>query len=215
LGGLETFTFGHQSDIGIPENAEKPLGPSTSKPDWVDIAVVLSPLPLILVVVVAAEHFNLPATRFLVKNWGNVASVWGVAVSIYVLWVAKGARAAAANAEKEAEHAVQEAKAATRVRAALAELQGAAEKTTQIGLFTTAPKWDLVQLRAEEVMSICRATLARWGDFPSLKGPRNRLNDTATQMRSIVEEASKPQPSAEGIKRAPKVNERNVRNKKG
>lgn len=149
-----------------------------------------------------AEHFNLPATQFLRKNWGNVASVWGLGVSIYVLWVAKGARAAAANAQAEAEQAAEDAREASRVRAALAELQDAAEKIKQIGLFTTARKWDLVQLRAEEVMEICRTTLARWGDFPALKGPRNRLNDAANQMRTVAEEASKSEPDSEGVRTA-------------
>jgi hypothetical protein len=117
-----------------------------------------------------------------------VAAIWGLCVSIYVLWVAKGARKAA-----------EEAKSAERLRSALEELQAAAEKCTQIGQHARAEKWDLVQLRSEEVMTCCRSTVARWGKEPGLKDSRNKLIQIATLMRSIAEESANNKRNPETI----------------
>ena len=116
-------------------------------------------------------------TAFVAKNWGSIASVWGLGVSFYVLFVAKGARKAA-----------EDARSAERVRTALEELEDAREKCTQLGQFARIGKWDLVHLRAQEVMATCRATVARWGEDQALKDSRNKVLQVATLMRSIVEE---------------------------
>jgi hypothetical protein len=107
-----------------------------------------------------------------------MASVWGLAVSFYVLVVARGARKAA-----------EEARSAERLRTALAGLEDAAAKCIEVGQFARNQKWDVVELRAQEVMARCRTTLAAWGDNPALKESRNKLNEVATLMRSIIEES--------------------------
>ena len=117
------------------------------------------------------------ATIELVKeSWGNIASVWGLLVSFYVLFVAKGARTAAQT---------------ERLRTALQNLEAAAEKCNQLGQFARAQKWELVQWRAREVEACCRATVARWDGDETLKNPRNKVLQVAALMSSIVEETDK------------------------
>lgn len=109
-----------------------------------------------------------------------MASVWGLGVSFYVYFVAKGAKKAA-----------EEARSAERLRTALAGLEDAAAKCIEIGQYARNQSWHVVELRAQEVMACCRTTLAAWGDNPALKESRNRLNDVATFMRSMIEESCK------------------------
>jgi hypothetical protein len=134
---------------------------------------------------------GLPRTAilcFVKENWGSIASVWGLFVSIYVLFVAKGARKAA-----------REAITAERGRTVVEELEQAMEKNSHIGLFARDRKWDLVHLRAQEVMTSCRTIVARWGEDDVLKESKNKLLMVATQMRSIVEEANKEGANSESI----------------
>jgi hypothetical protein len=137
---------------------------------------LLSP-GLVLGLLLAIPGSRESTAQFFAKHWGNIASVWGLGVSIYVLFVAKGARKAA-----------EDARSAERVRTALEELEDAADKCTQLGQFARDQKWDLVHLRAQEVMTCCRTTIARWGEDPALKESRNKVLQVATFMRSIVEE---------------------------
>jgi hypothetical protein len=185
-----TSTFGHLSGI-TATSAERPINLSKPKPDWVDIIVVLSPIALMTLSVLSPGPLQAPAREWLSKNWGNTVSAWGLAVSIYVLWVAKGARAAAEEATKETEKAAGEARSSAKVRAALEELQESAESTKQIRLFASHQKWDLVQLRAEEVMNTCRTTVGRWGDDDPLKESQNNLLTVANLMEGIIKEAGK------------------------
>jgi hypothetical protein len=127
--------------------------------------------------------FAVPATRgttieVVTKNWGNIASVWGLGISFFVYFVAKGARRAA-----------EDARSAEKLRTALAGLEAAADKCTQVGQFARNQKWDVVELRAQEVMTCCRTTLAAWGDNQALKDSRTRLLEVATLMHSIIEES--------------------------
>jgi hypothetical protein len=163
------------------------INPRISQSNWVPAAAVLAPL-VVFVLLVALPLSRDVTLKFTKENWGSIASVWGLGVSIYVLFVAKGARKAA-----------QAAIAAERGRTVLEQLEDAAEKNSHIGLFARGGKWDLVQLRAEEVMTSCRTIVARWGDGEVLKESRNKLLMVATQMRSIVEEAGKNNASAENI----------------
>ena len=116
--------------------------------------------------------------QFAGRNWGNIASVWGLAVSFYVLTVARGARRAA-----------QDAVSAEKLQTALAGLKDAAAKCTEVGQFAGVQKWDVVRLRAEEVMTCCRTTLAAWGENEALTESRRKLNEVALLMRSIIEES--------------------------
>lgn len=168
-------TFALPSDI-TATSAERPIPPQFTKSDWFPIAAALSPVP-VFALLFALSVTRPATTEFVEENWGSIASVWGLGVSIYVLWVAKGARKAA-----------EEARSAERVRTALEELEDAAEKCTQLGQFARAQNWDLVHLRAQEVMVRCRTTVERWGEDPALKESRNKVLQVATFMRSIVEE---------------------------
>lgn len=92
-----------------------------------------------------------PYWDFTKSNWGSLASVAGLAVSIATLIVAQKAKQAADAAKKEA------------LRRNLAEeLQDAVRKAEQVGLFLAQRKWDVVFLRAQEVTSVCSLVLRRW-----------------------------------------------------
>jgi hypothetical protein len=158
-------------------SAERPIPREFTKSDWLPILALLSPAPAIAVLL------TIPATReattqFTAENWGSIASVWGLIVSFYLLFVATGARRAA-----------QEARSAEKLRTALAGLEDAAAKCIQVGQFARNEKWDVVELRAQEVMARCRTTLAAWGDTPALRESRNKLLEVATLMESIIQES--------------------------
>jgi hypothetical protein len=137
--------------------------------------VSLCPVLVFGLLAVASQTRNF-ANQLIRQNWGDIASVWGLGVSIYVLYIAKRAREAA-----------EEVRSTERIRTVLEELQEAAQKCTQVGQFARDEKWDLVHLRAQEVMTSCRLVIARWGTDDVLKDSRNSLLQVATQMRSIVE----------------------------
>ncbi len=88
---------------------------------------------------------------FLGLNWGNVASVLGLAVSLVTLVVASQAREAA-----EAARAIARRQSLTEV------LQDAVRKNEQVGLFLSQRKWDIVWLRAQETANAASLSLARW-----------------------------------------------------
>jgi nitrogen regulatory protein PII-like uncharacterized protein len=181
--------FGHQSDIN-GRRSERPIAPKATKSDWFSIAAILSPL-LLFAVLFCAPRTRAATTEFVHKNWGNIASVWGLGVGIYFLFVAKGARTAA-----------QEAKSEERLRTALEELEDASEKCRHIGQLVHDQKWELVRLRAQEVMGSCRAIAARWGNDPSVKDHRNQVIQVATFMRSVVEETHNDTVNGKNILRA-------------
>ena len=174
------------------------ISPSTPKFDWRQIIAILSPAILFALLVVTPRT-RASATDFLADNWGNIASVWGLGLSVYVLWVAKGAKGAAEEATREAQEAAAAARSAAQTRSALEELQDAAAKTTQIGLFARAQKWDLASLTAQEVMNICRVTVARWGEDQIFKDSRTRLLSAISQMQTIVQESNDPDVNLQSV----------------
>lgn len=128
---------------------------------------------------------------FLTQNWGNIASVLGFFLSIYVLIVARGARAAA-----------REAVSAERFRTALGDVEDAAKKCGQVGLFAQQANWPLANLQATEVATLCRTTIARWENDDDLEDSRNELLKVTTNMRTILEETDKPAPDKTTILKA-------------
>ena len=86
----------------------------------------------------------------MVHNWGNVASVLGLAVSVATLAVASKAR-------EEAEAA----KAAARRQSLTEVLHDAVRKNEQVGLFLSQRKWDIVWLRAQETANAASLGLTR------------------------------------------------------
>lgn len=126
--------------------------------------------------------------KFASDNWGSIASVWGLEVSICVLFVAEGARAAA-----------REARSGEKAKSALEDLKQAKEKNSQIAAYVPSAKWEAVRIRAEEVMNCCHHTVARWKNNPAFEESSNDLLLVAEQMRSIIQQADKPNPSAARI----------------
>lgn len=112
-------------------------------------------------------------------------------MSVYLISIARAARKAA-----------EDARSAEKVRTALHELERAAEKNTQIGHSARAQSWAVVQIKAEEVMTCCYSTIARWKDDAAFKDSSNDLLMTATFMRSIVLEANKPNARVANILKA-------------
>ena len=110
--------------------------------------------------------------HFLRDNWGNLASVFGLGVSVWVLLVAQKAREAA-----------EEARAFARLKSLLEELASANNKIELVGVFLRGRKWEIVQLLTDEALSACRSALARWGDH--LIESRNDLLNICTLFRSI------------------------------
>lgn len=92
-------------------------------------------------------------TGFLAQNWGNIASVAGLVISIWVLVVARKAKQAA-----------EETRSAAR-RKNLSDLwEEARNNSRQVNIFLKGGSWEAAQIRAEDVSSNCRHALARWGD---------------------------------------------------
>jgi hypothetical protein len=116
---------------------------------------------------------------FLRQNWGNLASVVGLSVSVWVLIVAQKAREAA-----------EEARALARLKVLVEELDEASSKIQQLGIFLREQKWDLVQLRIEEILGSCKSVLARWGDH-LIGDSRNNLLKASNITRSIALVAGK------------------------
>lgn len=118
------------------------------------------------------------------SNWGNIASVWGLFVSIAALFFAKGARTAAREA---------------RLRTALEDIENAAKKCTQIGVFAQDEKWLVVRLWAVEVESTCRSTVARWENSPALRDSGSKLLRVANLMSAIIDEVDNAAPNKKNI----------------
>jgi hypothetical protein len=179
-------TFARPSDI-TATSAERPITPQFTKSDWLPIFALLSP-GLVLAVLLGRDSTRPATIDFVTGNWGNIASVWGLVVSFYLLFVATGARRAA-----------QQAVSAERRRTALAGLKDAAAKCAEVGQFAVVDEWAVVSLRAQEVMTCCRTTLAGWGEVEALTESRNNLNQIATFMESIIEETRNPNPNRKAI----------------
>jgi hypothetical protein len=90
---------------------------------------------------------------FAANNWGNLASIIGLCVSIWTLKVATGARKAARNAWSEA-----------RRQKLSEELQNAVYRVEQLGHHVLLKKWEISFIRAQEVSSACSLILRRWAD---------------------------------------------------
>jgi hypothetical protein len=122
---------------------------------------------------------------------GGAASVIGLAFTVRVLFVARGARRAA-----------EDARSLARKKNLVEELDEASQKLQQVGIFLQQRQWFGIQLRIDEVAAICRSAMTRWPDHLT----ERRKNDVLTAvklMRSIAALSaalSKAGPSAEETK---------------
>ncbi|HEV2221627.1 MAG TPA: hypothetical protein VGR84_01355 [Candidatus Acidoferrales bacterium] len=120
------------------------------------------------------------------NNWGSMASVLGLGVSIATFLVAKRAKTAAEDAKREA-----------RRRNLSEDLQDARTKSEQAGLFINETKWDIVFVRSQEIASICSLVLKRWSDELSeaSKEQIRLARDEASSISRVATRASVRQPS--------------------
>jgi hypothetical protein len=98
-------------------------------------------------------------------------------VSIYLIFVTRGARKAA----QDAKDAVQ---AATRKRGLIEELENVNHKADQLGALLQHQQWFAVQMRIQEILTICTQVLSRWPDGLS-EDKRDDLLTAAELARSI------------------------------
>lgn len=111
-------------------------------------------------------------------NWGNIASVVGLGVSIATLVVATKAKEAANAAKVEA-----------RRQNLTDEIQDAQRKAEQLGTYLAQQKWEIVHLRSQEVITSCSQILRRWGKESLSERSRNNFLVAQQQAGSIAEVA--------------------------
>lgn len=117
-------------------------------------------------------------TSFLAHRWGDVASVAGLIVSIWVLVVARKARQAA-----------EDARSAARLKSLAEFLDEASAKIVQVAVSLRDRKWDVVQLLALEVSGNCKLASQRWGDYLPNRA-RSDLRTVTTILRTSVDLAT-------------------------
>jgi hypothetical protein len=116
---------------------------------------------------------------FTVNNWGNLATVIGLGISIWTLVVARGAKKAAQQARNEA-----------RRQKLTEELQSAVHKIEQLGHYILSKKWEIAFLQAQEVASSCSLVLRRWSDTLN-ESSRDRILMAQAQAGSVAKAAMK------------------------
>lgn len=93
-------------------------------------------------------------SNFFSTSWGDIATLIGLLVSIWVLIVARKA--------KEAADAVRAEAHLRNISEDLLEMQ---RKSEQVGIFISENKWDVVYLRAQEVAGACSVVKERWREL--------------------------------------------------
>jgi len=183
-------TFGHRSDI-TNTSVERPISFQLTKPRWLPALAVLSPA------IAIALFLVMPRTRsatadFLTSNWGSIASVWGLSVSIFVLFFAKAAKRAAEEAREEG-----------RRRSLAEELQGAQAKAKEVGQFIRDGQWHAVFLRSQEITSVCSLVLNRWSTQLTQESKSNitRARSQADSIASVGMSAGRTKPTEREILR--------------
>lgn len=114
---------------------------------------------------------------FFLENWGSLASVLGLLVSLGTFLVAQRAK-----------NAAREARDAARRRNLAEEIQETMTKAVQIGLFLPQSRWDIVWLRAQELVAASSTVRARWEDHLD-EASKNSLLLIRSLSQSIVSAA--------------------------
>ncbi len=112
--------------------------------------------------------------EFLAQNWGNVASAAGLAVSVWVLVVARKAKVAA-----------EQARAAARLKSLVELLADANNRLQQVGTCLMGQRWDVAWFLSGEVAAACKLIIGRWGDTLT-SSARGNLLEIASIAKSIV-----------------------------
>lgn len=87
------------------------------------------------------------------------------------------------------------AMASARTRGALEDLQIALAASRQVSNHAGVRNWQVVRLKAEEVMEACRIIVNRSEDTTAINDSKSLLNQAISMMRTIAEEATKDAPS--------------------
>jgi hypothetical protein len=118
--------------------------------------------------------------RWLAQNWGNVASVVGLGVGVWVLTVSHGARKAALEAKRISEQ-----------RSLANDLRVLAEDVKYLSGFCDESRWDLAGHIAVRLAQDLALRKARWnhrldvGSRRSLNSVLAQLGTAATQLRKF------------------------------
>jgi hypothetical protein len=118
---------------------------------------------------------------------GTIASSAGLLVGIWVLLVARDARAAA-----------EAAQALARRRNLAEDLDDVSYKLQQLGHFLQTQQWVGVQIRIEEIVAVCRSAMTRWSDhlpvehMNAIRTATTLIQSIATQTAAIAEGGPSP-----------------------
>lgn len=132
-------------------------------------------------------------TSFLAHSWGDVASVAGLVISIWVLIVARGAKQAA-----------EDARSAARLKSLVEVLEEARNRIQRIGDLSGQKQWGEVGRLAQEASDRCWQASARWGDQVT-RGAKTNLMEAAQIVASLAgvsAELSMSQLDEEKLRRA-------------
>jgi len=116
---------------------------------------------------------------FLVRNWGNVASVAGLFFSILAFVFSKRASVAA-----------REARDAALLRSLSEEMNGANRTAGEIVTYVGMERGDMALLRTSELMNQTSYFMARWDNRLS-EGSKNNLLSVRERLHSIHEVLTK------------------------
>ena len=108
---------------------------------------------------------------------GTIAGLLGLGLTIWLIVIAQGARAAARDAERSVQ-------AYARKRGLVEELEIANHRADQLGALLHE-QWFAAQMRIQEIQSICSQILSRWADGLSDE-KRGDLLRAAELARSIA-----------------------------
>ena len=130
--------------------------------------------------------------ELMAHRWGDFASLLGLIVSAVTLFVATKARDAA-----EATRAVARRQSLTEV------LQDAARKSEQVGIFLSQQKWDIVGLRAQEIIAATSLVLTRWSEELSLDSRSSllRCQGLSSSIADVALVASSSAPTVRQVAR--------------
>jgi hypothetical protein len=130
--------------------------------------------------------------ELMAHRWGDFASLLGLIVSAVTLSVATKAREAA-----------EATRVAARRQNLMEVLQDAARKSEQVGIFLSQQKWDIVGLRAQEIIAATSLVLTRWSEQLSLGSRSNllRCQGLSSSISDVALVASSRSPTVQQVAR--------------
>jgi hypothetical protein len=141
-------------------------------------------LLVILSLLLWLPYTRATTTQFLKENWGSIAALGDVALSLYVVVIATGARKAA----MEARQAVRKGNAAE-------EFKNLSEIANEFLSHIEADQVPAALIRARDLMSAMSLASRRWGRFLSVDS-RNNFEEAYAQVSIISRSLSSNGPAA-------------------